>query len=137
VGVNKRVLVVDDHAATRATIRTLLESDKNHKFEVIEADSGTGCLKVFDSQGPFDLVLLDVSMPDLDGYEVCQALRRVDKDVPVVFITGQRDLQDYHAGRDAGGDSYLVKPISAAALRSTVHLFTTLSRKSRGTEPAP
>jgi CheY-like chemotaxis protein len=133
--VAKRVLVVDDHAATRASIRTLLEADKNAEFEVVDAASGTECLKVFDRQGPFDLVLLDIAMPDLDGYSVCQALRRVDKDVPVVFITGQRDLKDYHAGRDAGGDSYLVKPISAAALRSTVHLFTTLSRKSGQAEP--
>jgi CheY-like chemotaxis protein len=131
----KRVLVVDDHAATRSTIRTLLEADKSQAFEVVEAGNGTECLKTFDASGPFDLVLLDVSMPDLDGYAVCEALRRVDKDVPVVFITGQRDLQDYHAGRDAGGDSYLVKPIAAAALRSTVHLFTTLSRKSEGAGP--
>lgn len=129
----KRVLIVDDHAPTRTTIRTLLEADKNTSFEVVEAANGTECLKVFDSTGPFDLILLDVNMPDLDGYAVCQALRRVDKDVPVVFITGQKDLKDYHSGRDAGGDSYLVKPISAAALRSTVHLFTTLSRKSGGT----
>jgi CheY-like chemotaxis protein len=125
----KRVLVVDDHAPTRLTVRTLLESDKNHKFEVSEAANGTECLKTFDREGPFDLVLLDVAMPDLDGYAVCRALRNVDKDVPIVFITGQRDLKDYHAGRDAGGDSYLVKPISAAALRSTVNLFTALSRK--------
>jgi CheY-like chemotaxis protein len=126
---------VDDHAPTRTTIRTLLEADKNTAFEVVEAANGTDCLKVFDGKGPFDLILLDVNMPDLDGYAVCEALRRVDKDVPVVFITGQRDLTDYHSGRDAGGDSYLVKPISAAALRSTVHLFTTLSRKSEGAGP--
>ena len=131
----KRVLVVDDHAPTRTTIRTLLEADKNTAFEVVEAANGTDCLKVFDGKGPFDLILLDVNMPDLDGYAVCAALRRVDKDVPVVFITGQRDLKDYHSGRDAGGDSYLVKPISAAALRSTVHLFTALSRKSGGAAP--
>ena len=133
----KRVLVVDDHAATRATVRALLESDKNQEFEVVEAANGTECLKLFDGQGPFDLVLLDVAMPDLDGYAVCAALRRVDKHVPIVFITGQRDLKDYHTGREAGGDSYLVKPIAAAALRSTVHLFTAISRKPGGTEPAP
>lgn len=133
----KRVLVVDDHAPTRTTVRTLLESDKNQKFDVVEAANGTECLKVFDGKGPFDLILLDVAMPDLDGYAVCTALRRVDKDVPIIFMTGQRDLKDYHAGRDAGGDSYLVKPISAAALRSTVHLFTALSRKTGGPETAP
>lgn len=132
----KRVLVVDDHGPTRSTIRTLLETDKNHPFEVAEAASGTECLKIFDSQGPFDLVLLDVNMPDLDGYAVCEALRRVDKNVPIVFITGQRDLKDFTSGRMAGGDSYLVKPIAAAALRSTVHLFTSLSRRAAQPESA-
>jgi CheY-like chemotaxis protein len=134
VTVAKRVLVVDDHAPTRTTIRTLLEADKNIAFEVVEAANGAECLKVFDGKGPFDLILLDVNLPDLDGYAVCEALRRVDKEVPVVFITGQRDLKDYHSGRDAGGDSYLVKPIAAAGLRSTVQLFTTLSRKSERPE---
>ena len=134
--VTKRVLVVDDHAATRASIRALLEADKNQKFDVVEAASGAECLRVFDSRGPFDMILLDVVMPDLGGYEVCQALRRVDREIPIIFITGQRDLKDYHSGREAGGDSYLVKPISAAALRSTVHLFTTLSRRSAEQEPA-
>lgn len=131
----KRVLVVDDHAPTRSTIRALLETDKNHPFEVVEAAGGTECLMVFDAQGPFDLVLLDVNMPDLDGYAVCEALRRVDKYIPIVFITGQREMKDYTSGRQAGGDSYLVKPISAAALRSTVHLFTSLSRKPSQPEP--
>jgi len=132
----KRVLVVDDHAPTRSTIRALLESDKTQEFQVTEAGTGTDCLKAFDKGGPYDLVLLDIMLPDLDGYEVCKALRRVDKDVPIIFITGQRDLKDYHTGRDAGGDSYLVKPISSAALRSSVHLFTTLNRRSSAEGPA-
>ena len=127
----KRVLVVDDHAPTRSTIRALLETDKAHVFEVVEAANGTECLMVFDSHGPFDLVLLDVAMPDLDGFAVCTALRRVDKFVPVVFITGQRDLKDFNSGREAGGDSYLVKPIARAALRSIVNLFTSIERAKR------
>ena len=132
----KRVLVVDDHAPTRSTIRALLEADKGQEFKVVEAGTGTDCLKAFDKHGPYDLVLLDIMLPDLDGYEVCRALRRVDQHVPIIFITGQRDLKDYHTGREAGGDSYLVKPISSAALRSSVHLFTTLNRKPREPEPA-
>ena len=131
----KRILIVDDHAPTRGTIRTLLEADKNQKFEIYEAANGTECIQQFDAKGPFDLVLLDVMLPDLDGYAVCAALRRVDKEVPIIFVTGQRDLTDYHSGREAGGDSYLVKPISAAALRSSVHLFTSVARKRAEPEP--
>jgi DNA-binding response OmpR family regulator len=59
---------------------------------------------------------------------VCKALRHVDKKVPIVFVTAKGDLKDYTTGRDAGGDSYLVKPIARAALRSIVSLFTSIER---------
>ena len=65
-----------------------------------------------------------MNLPDMDGYSVCRALRHVDKKVPIVFVTAKGDLKDYTAGREAGGDSYLVKPIARAALRSIVNLFT-------------
>jgi CheY-like chemotaxis protein len=129
---SKRVLVVDDHAPTRALIRAVLERERSDKIEVVEAADGKECLQAFDSQGPFDLVLLDVSMPDLDGYTVCRALRNVNKDVPIVFVTAKAEFKDYSEGREAGGDSYLVKPISRTALRSLVGLFTSIRRKELG-----
>jgi CheY-like chemotaxis protein len=136
----KRVLVVDDHAPTRALIKSILDAEKTDRFEVVEASSGTECLKAADSQGPFDLILLDVTMPDMDGFEVCRALRHVDKHVPIVFVTAKGEMRDYTAGREAGGDSYLVKPIARTALRSMVGLFTNVGRKRSdtggGTEPA-
>jgi DNA-binding response OmpR family regulator len=125
----KRVLVVEDHPATRTLIRTILEADKAETYEVVEAATGTECLKAADSKGPFDLVLLDVNLPDMDGFAVCRAIRHVETRVPIVFVTAKGDLRDYAAGREAGGDSYLVKPISRAALRSIVTLFTTVERK--------
>ena len=125
----KRVLVVEDHPATRTLIRTILEADKAETYEVVEAATGTECLKAADSKGPFDLVLLDVNLPDMDGFAVCRAIRHVESRVPIVFVTAKGDLRDYAAGREAGGDSYLVKPISRAALRSIVTLFTTVERK--------
>lgn len=128
---NKKVLVVDDHVPTRALIRTILEAEKTHVFEVTEAGTGTECLKSADKTGPFDLILLDVNLPDMDGYAICRALRHVDKKVPIVFVTAKGDLKDYTAGREAGGDSYLVKPIARAALRSIVNLFTSIERSKR------
>lgn len=127
----KRVLVCEDHAPTRALIRALLEADKGEQFDIVDAPTGADCVKAFDRQGPFDLVLLDVHLPDMDGYQVCRALRSVDNRVPIVFVTGQGELKDYRAGREAGGDSYLVKPIARAALRSMVALFTSLDRNRR------
>ena len=124
----KRILIVDDHVPTRALIRTILEQEKTDTFDVAEAGTGTECLKAMEKKGPFDLILLDVNLPDMDGYAVCRALRHVDKKVPIVFVTAKGDLKDYTAGRDAGGDSYLVKPIARAALRSVVALFTSIER---------
>jgi DNA-binding response OmpR family regulator len=126
----KRVLVVDDHVPTRTLIRTILEAEKGEGFEVIEAGTGTDCLKTIEKSGPFDLILLDVNLPDMDGYSVCRGLRHVDKKVPIVFVTAKGDLKDYTAGREAGADSYLVKPIARAALRSIVSLFTSIERSN-------
>src|SRR5262245_2686937 len=138
-GMPKKVLVVDDHAATRNLIRSVLESEKYEEFEVVEAANGAECLKAFDERSPFDLVLLDVNLPDVDGYTVCSALRRADDDVPIVFVTAKGDLRDYASGREAGGDSYIVKPIARAALRSMASLFTSIGRRQKGAgkdEPA-
>ena len=117
---NKRVLVVDDDRPTRSFVRAVLEADT---YEVIEAESGTTGLDAFGAKGPFDLVMLDVGLPDMDGYAVCRALREVDKKVPIVFVTGG---DDFSRGREAGSDSYIVKPIARAALRSAVMRFTSV-----------
>jgi two-component system OmpR family response regulator len=130
----KRVLVVDDHAPTRALIRTVLEAEKNETFHVVEAATGTDCLKAADRQGPFDLILLDVNLPDMDGYAICKALRHVDGQVPIIFVTARGDLKDYATGRESGGDCYIVKPIARAALRSIVSLFTSIERKGAPTK---
>jgi CheY-like chemotaxis protein len=124
----KRILVVDDHAPTRALVRSILDAEKSETFAVVEAGSGAECLKAADRHGPFDLILLDVNLPDMDGYAVCKALRTVDTSVPIVFVTAMGELKDYAAGRSAGGDSYLVKPIARASLRSIVSLFTSIAR---------
>ena len=124
----KRVLVVDDHAPTVALVRAILDAEKATQYEVVEANTGTDCLKAVDQKGPFDLILLDVNLPDMDGFSLCRALRSVETRVPIVFVTAQGDLKDFAAGREAGGDSYLVKPISRTALRSIVALLTNIER---------
>lgn len=129
----KRVLVVDDHPPTRQLIRSILEAEKGQAYEVVEAANGTECLVAADGKGPFDLVLLDIRLPDMDGFEVCRALRHVDKQVPIVFVTAQGELGDFKKGRDAGGDSYLVKPIARQSLRSVVSLFTNVARTTKAT----
>ena len=124
----RKVLVVDDEAEVRVLIRKMLETDSSADFHIVEAATGKDCLKAADGSGPFDLILLDVVLPDMDGYSVCRAIRHADANVPVVFVTAKSDLKDYAAGRNAGGDSYLVKPFSKTSLRSIVHLFTSIQR---------
>jgi len=131
----KRVLVVDDHAPTRALVRAILEAEKNIRYETVEAADAKSCLMAVETKGPFDLILLDVGLPDLDGYSVCAAIRRVDTHVPIVFVTAKGELKDYRAGREAGADSYLVKPIARSALRSLVGLFTTVERAKPKKQP--
>jgi CheY-like chemotaxis protein len=128
----KRVLVVDDHAPTRLLVRSILETERERPYEVVEAGTGTDCLMAADSKGPFDLILLDVNLPDMDGFSLCRAIRRVDAEVPIVFVTGLGELKDFAAGRAAGGDSYIVKPIARQSLRSIVNLFTSVQRSRPG-----
>ena len=125
----KRVLIVDDHAPTRSLVKAMIEADRADNFEVVEAEDGAGCVMTVERNGPFDLILLDVDMPDMDGYETCRALRTASVDTPVIFVTAKGALKDFHAGREAGGDSYLKKPVSRQALRSIVALFTSVDRK--------
>jgi two-component system, OmpR family, response regulator len=130
----KRVLVVDDHGPTRTLIRTLLESEKAMQFAVVEAATGTDCLRAHANQGPFDLILLDVNLPDMDGYDLCRRLRSVDDAVAIVFVTAKGVLKDYSAGLAAGGDSYLVKSnlkSNRTALRAIINLFASVQRSRR------
>ena len=117
-----RVLVVDDEE----NITFLLGSALRHfGFDVTTAATGRQGLDAVRA-GEFDLVLLDVMLPDLDGYEVCREIRKAHPRVPVVFVTARGDLKDVTAGREAGGDSYIVKPIARRSLRSIVNLFTSV-----------
>jgi CheY-like chemotaxis protein len=127
----KRVLIVDDHAPTRLLIRTILEGEKG-LYSVVEAATGVACLRAHADEGPFDLILLDVNLPDMDSFELCRSLRAVDDRVPIVFVTSKADIKDHTAGRAAGGDSYIVKPVARAALRSLVGLFTSVDRNAPG-----
>jgi DNA-binding response OmpR family regulator len=127
----KRVLIVDDHAPTLALIRAVLEAEKNLALVIREATTGAEALKMFDRGGPFDLVLLDIGLPDIDGLTV----RSVDARVPIVFITAKGEMKDFSAGREAGCDSYLVKPISRAALRNMASLFLSVQRATDAAPP--
>jgi two-component system OmpR family response regulator len=103
-----RILVVDDEASIVDSVATVLRYEG---FEVDVASSGRVALqKAQDS--PFDLVVLDVMLPDLDGLEVTRRIRANGLDVPILFLTAKSEVEDRVAGLTVGGDDYVSKPFS-------------------------
>ncbi|UKO99045.1 response regulator [Nostoc sp. UHCC 0870] len=118
-----KVLVVDDHTASRMTAVALLSLEG---YTVIEADSGYTAVELVQEQQP-DLILLDVMMPGMDGFEVCQLLKQ-DEDtrlIPVIFITALNDRRSRIQGIEVGADDFLSKPFDrvelVARVKSLVH----------------
>ncbi|MFC7257857.1 response regulator transcription factor [Streptomyces lutosisoli] len=103
-----KLLIVEDEASIRALLESTLRLTG---YDVSSADSGAAALREMERFGP-DLVLLDVMLPDLDGFEVTRAMRAAGKDTPVLFLTARTDLSDRIAGLRSGGDDYVTKPFS-------------------------
>jgi len=108
------VLVVDDNASNRALAQATLEDEG---YRVALAASGEAALAAFGTAKP-DCVLLDIQMPGMDGVVVCQRIRELPggADVPIVFLTAQRDVDTFDRARLAGGDDFLTKPFRTAEL---------------------
>lgn len=112
---SRRVLVVDDEPRMIHFIRLNLEHDG---YEVIEATSGTEALEQLRDRLP-DLILLDVMMPDMDGFETLQLLREIST-VPVIMLTAKGEEEDRVRGLELGADDYITKPFSPREMVSRV-----------------
>lgn len=104
------ILLVDDDSEIREIARTLLEGEG---FSVIEAKDGEEALSVFSTD--IDLVVLDVMMPGISGYQVCRHLRE-QSNIPILFLTAKSQDTDLIMGFSAGGDDYISKPFSYTEL---------------------
>lgn len=113
-----KVLVVDDTEANIKLVRALL---KGAGYEVVTATCGTDALAVAAAENP-DLILLDIMMPDLTGFEVCQRLRSAPEtgQTPIVFLTALHEMEDHMKALDVGGDDILTKPINKLELLTRV-----------------
>jgi two-component system OmpR family response regulator len=111
-----RVLLVEDED----NLRSMLEAALRYSgFETTSTGDGRGALDLAATHSP-DLILLDVSLPDLDGFEVCRRLKAAGSNVPIVFVSGRGSVEDKVRGLTLGGDDYLVKPFSLDELVARV-----------------
>ena len=109
---NERILVVEDEDPIRDLVATALRFTG---FPVSTASSGREAIAEI-RNGQFDLLVLDVNLPDVDGYEICRRLRADGNQAAVIFLTARDDPADLKSGFTAGGDDYLTKPFSLEEL---------------------
>jgi two-component system, OmpR family, alkaline phosphatase synthesis response regulator PhoP len=116
--VTGRILIADDHQQNRELLEAYL-ADEGH--EILMAADGRETLDVAIHQQP-DLVLLDIMMPKLSGYEVCQRMRQDarTKDIPVLMVTALKELGDIEKAVAAGADDFLTKPVHRIELQTRV-----------------
>ena len=120
----KTVLLVDDAPANLQVVNSILKS--TYKIQI--ATSGEKALKIANRSPAPDLILLDVMMPEMDGYEVCSRLKSAadTRDIPVIFLTGQTESEDETKGFAVGAVDYIHKPFSPAVVKARVHTHLVL-----------
>jgi DNA-binding response OmpR family regulator len=103
------ILVVDDNEKTLILLRAVLSK---HGHSIVIADNALKALSIL-SQTPIDLILSDMSMPDMDGAEFCETVRKEEGDrrIPIIFLSAHSSVDDVAVGMIAGADDYLTKPI--------------------------
>lgn len=118
MGNKPKVFVCDDDFLICQLVSSLIEKDDCEAFPV---GSGEGLLNSLDAVGP-NLILLDINMPDMDGFEVCQTLKGRDetKHIPIIFVSGQTSQEDIAKGYDLGALDYITKPIEPGEVRAKV-----------------
>ena len=121
-----RILAIEDDERIRTAVRLALEDEG---WDVLEAANGQEAFDAF-SDKPADVVLIDIMLPDIDGFEVCRTLRRTS-DVPIIMVTARADTHDVVAGLEAGADDYLTKPFAPKELSARIRA---LLRRVRTTD---
>lgn len=123
--VQRKVLLVEDEEHLLKTIQLNLELEG---YAVVSAITGIDALKEFRKQ-PFDLIILDVMLPEMNGFDVCEEIRKENAKVPVLFLTAKASSEDRITGLKLGADDYLTKPFNLEELLLRVQI---LLRRSSG-----
>ncbi|MZH02665.1 MAG: response regulator, partial [Nitrospinae bacterium] len=124
----KTVLLVDDIPDNILLLKLALKSEH---FNILEAHSGKEALEIVDKYNP-DLIVLDVRMPDMDGFETCRRLKsnELTRNIPVIFITGKTQTEDIEEGFSAGCEEYITKPFKYSEVRNRIRTHLLLSLKN-------
>ena len=125
--VGTRILTVEDDERIRTSVKLALEDEG---WQVLEAETGEDAIATF-TREPTDVVLIDIMLPGIDGFEVCRSVRRLS-DVPIIMVTARADTHDVVARLEAGADDYLTKPFVPKELSARIRA---LLRRARPTVP--
>jgi DNA-binding response OmpR family regulator len=126
--VETQVLTVEDDDSIRTVVKLALEDEG---WGVLEAANGEDALEVFRSEGA-DVVLIDIMLPGMNGFEVCRSIRRTT-DVPIIMVTARSDTHDVVAGLEAGADDYLTKPFEPKELSARIRALLR-RRRTQGSD---
>jgi len=126
-----RILLVEDEENIRDVVKLNLEMED---YEVVSTDNGRQALKYFHEQH-FDLLVLDVMLPEVDGFQICEQVRLTNMDVPIIFLTAKDTAMDRIAGLKRGADDYLTKPFNLEELLLRVNNL--IKRSSKSPENTP
>lgn len=127
-----RVLIVDDTVTNIAILSACLEND----YELLTARRGDDCLQLANQSPKPDLILLDIEMPGISGYQVCQQLKSSSAtvDIPIIFVTGKLDVKDEEKGFSLGAVDYITKPIHPPLVAARVKTHITLKKQKDALE---
>jgi DNA-binding response OmpR family regulator len=112
----KRILIIEDD---RTIVDALADTFQFHDFEVVTAANGKEGYRLFTEQKP-DLIILDIMLPGLDGYDICKKIRKEDQHIPIIMLTAKSQESDKLLGFELGADDYVTKPFSVKELVARV-----------------
>ena len=111
------ILIVDDERCMRITLRAFL---RGAGHDAVVAEDARQAIQLFEGPSPFDLVVSDIGLPYMSGFELCARLRKIAPDVKIILMTGDPSDQSAAKARQVGADRFLVKPVSEEAIRRAV-----------------
>jgi len=114
-----KILLVEDDEALRFIVKDNLEENN---YEVSAAENGEIALQLF-NQSTFDIIILDVMLPKIDGFQVAERIRTADQQIPIIFLTARSMTEDKIKGLTIGGDDYIPKPFSMEELLLKIKIF--------------